>query len=117
MTKQVIICVDDETTVLMSLKAELQEAIGDDYLIEIAEEGEEALELIEELLADEYELPLIISDYLMPKMKGDELLKRVHLILPKTLKILLTGQADLEAVGNAIRDANLYRYNAKPLQA
>lgn len=116
MTKQVIICVDDETTVLRSLKAELQEVIGDDYLIEIAEGGEEALELIEELLEDGYELPLIISDYLMPKMKGDELLKHIHLILPKTLKIMLTGQADLEAVGNAIKDAKLYRYIAKPWQ-
>ncbi len=115
-TKQVIICVDDETTVLRSLRAELQEALGDDYLIEIAEGGEEALELIAELVADGYEFPVIISDHLMPKMKGDELLKRVHLILPKTLKIMLTGQADLEAVGNAIKDAKLYRYIAKPWQ-
>ena len=37
MTKQVIICVDDETTVLRSLKVELQEALGNDYLIEIAQ--------------------------------------------------------------------------------
>jgi PAS domain S-box-containing protein len=116
MTKQVIICVDDETTVLRSLKAELQEVIGDDYLIEIAEGGEEALELIEELLEDGYEFPLIISDHIMPKMKGDELLKRVHLILPQTLKIMLTGQADLEAVGNAIKYAKLYRYITKPWQ-
>ena len=117
MTKQVIICVDDETTVLRSLKAELKEAIGKDYLIEIAEGGEDALALLEELLEDGYEIPLIISDYIMPNMKGDELLKRVHLISPQTLKILLTGQADLEAVGNAIKQAKLYRYIAKPWQA
>ena len=116
MTKQVIICVDDETTVLRSLKAELQEVIGDDYLIEIAEGGEEALELIEELLEDGYEFPLIISDHIMPDMKGDEFLKRVHVILPQTLKIMLTGQADLEAVGNAIKYAKLYRYITKPWQ-
>src|ERR671932_950234 len=117
MTKQVIICVDDETTVLRSLRVELQEAIGDDYLIETAEGGEEALELIEELLEEAYEIPLIISDHIMPDMKGDELLKRVHLISPKTLKVMLTGQADLEAVGNAIKYAKLYRYIAKPWQA
>ena len=117
MTKQVIICVDDETTVLRSLKTELKEALGKDYLIEIAESGEYALELIEELLEDGYEIPLIISDYIMPDMKGDELLKRVHLLSPKTLKVMLTGQADLEAVGNAIKYAKLYRYIAKPWQA
>ena len=118
MTKQqVIICVDDETTVLRSLKAELQEALGNNYLIEIAQGGEEALELIEELLEEAYEVPLVISDHIMPDMKGDELLKRVHLLSPKTLKVMLTGQADLEAVGNAIKYAKLYRYIAKPWQA
>ena len=44
MSRQVIICVDDERTVLSSLKAELQETVGNDYTIEIAEGGEEALE-------------------------------------------------------------------------
>ncbi len=117
MSKQVIICVDDETTVLRSLKVELQEAIGNDYLIEMAQGGEEALELIKELLEEGYEIPLIISDYIMPDMRGDELLKQVHIILPKTLKIMLTGQADLEAVGKAIQYAKLYRYIAKPWQA
>ncbi|MCC3601979.1 MAG: response regulator [Microcoleus sp. PH2017_29_MFU_D_A] len=116
MALQVIVCVDDEKTVLRSLKAELQEAISNDYIIEIAEGGEEALELIMELLDDGYEVPLIISDHIMPEMNGDELLRRVHIISPKTLKIMLTGQADIEAVGNAIKNANLYRYIAKPWQ-
>jgi PAS domain S-box-containing protein len=116
MNQQVIVCVDDENTVLRSLKAELQETVGNNYLVEIAEGGEEALELIEELLSDGYELPLIISDYIMPEMKGDELLKKVHIISPGTIKIMLTGQADIEAIGNAIKNANLYRYIAKPWQ-
>ncbi|MEB3827088.1 adenylate/guanylate cyclase domain-containing protein [Phormidium sp. CCY1219] len=117
MTKQVIICVDDEKTVLTSLKAELKAALGKKYLIELAEGGEDALELLEELLEDGYEIPLIISDYLMPDMKGDELLRRVHLLSPKTLKVMLTGQATIEAVGNAINYAKLYRYLTKPWQA
>ena len=112
--KPVIICVDDEANILKSLRTELQEAISNEYLIEIAEGGEEALELIEELLEDGYEVPLIISDHIMPDMKGDELLKHVHVLSPKTLKIMLTGQADLEAVGRAIKYAKLYRYIAKP---
>ena len=115
--KPVIICVDDEITILRSLRAELQEAISNDYLIEIAEDGEDTLELVEELLEDEYEIPLIISDQIMPEMKGDELLKRVHQLSPKTLKVMLTGQADLEAVGRAIKHAQLYRYIAKPWQS
>ncbi|MEG3924770.1 adenylate/guanylate cyclase domain-containing protein [Microcoleus sp. D3_18a_C4] len=117
MSQQVIICVDDEKTVLRSLKAELQEAVGNDYIIEIAEGGQEALELIEELLEDGDEIPLIISDHIMPDMKGDELLKQAHLISPKTIKIMLTGQADIGAIANAINSANLYRYITKPWHA
>src|SRR4028118_946949 len=117
MSRQVIICVDDERTVLSSLKAELQEAVGNDYTIEIAEGGEEALELIEELLEDRDEVLLIISDHIMPEMKGDELLKQAHLISPKTIKIMLTGQADIVAIANPINSANLYRYITKPWQS
>lgn len=114
MTKKVIICVDDEETVLRSLKRELNEALGGEYLIETAEGGEDALEVFKELLADQYEVPLIISDHIMRDMKGDELLYRIHTIAPKMLKIMLTGQADMEAVTNAVNYASLYRYVAKP---
>ena len=115
--KNVILCVDDERTILESLDIELTQALGDEYVLEMAESGDEALELFEELLADGYEVPLAISDYIMPKMKGDEFLRRVHEISPKTLKIMLTGQADLEAIGNAIKYAKLYRYMAKPWES
>jgi adenylate cyclase len=117
MSRQVIICVDDERTVLRSLKAELQQAVGNDYTIEMAEGGEEALELIEELLEEGDEVLLIISDHIMPDMKGDELLKQAHIILPKSLKIMLTGQADIGGIANAINSANLYRYITKPWQS
>jgi len=110
----VIICVDDERTILSSLQIELMNALKDEYLIETAESGKDALEMVEELLKEGTELPLVISDQLMPGMKGDELLKKIHAIAPKTLKILLTGQANISAVGNAINHANLYRYIAKP---
>jgi class 3 adenylate cyclase/DNA-binding NarL/FixJ family response regulator len=113
-SKPVILCVDDERIVLSSLQTELIDALGDEYLIETAEGGEEALKLIEEWLADRYEIPLVISDYMMPNMKGDELLKRIHALSPKTRKVMLTGQADIDAVGNAINYANLYHYIPKP---
>ncbi|HEY9833718.1 MAG TPA: response regulator [Stenomitos sp.] len=116
MNKPIIICVDDEQIILDSLEIELQKTLGDEYLIETAAGSEEALELLEELLDEQYEIPLVISDYLMPHIKGDELLKRIHALSPKTLKIMLTGQADLEVVGNAIKYAKLYRYIAKPWQ-
>jgi adenylate cyclase len=116
MKKPVIICVDDEQTILDSLEIDLLKAFEDKYLIETAQSGEEALELLSELLAEQYEVPVVISDQIMPNMKGDELLRSVHAISPNTLKIMLTGQADLEAVANAINYAKLYRYIPKPWQ-
>jgi signal transduction histidine kinase len=114
MAKQIILCVDDEHTILDSLKLELTKLLSDDYIIETAEDALEALEVIENLLSRGYEIPLIISDHIMPEMKGDEFLKRVHQMSPKTLKIMLTGQASIDAVSNAIKHAQLYRYIAKP---
>jgi PAS domain S-box-containing protein len=114
MNKQAIICVDDERMVLISLRDQLTRYLGNNFNIELAESAEEALEIFEELQEDEFEIPLLITDQIMPGMKGDELLIEIHSQYPKTLKILLTGQASGEAVGNAVNLANLYRYIAKP---
>ncbi|XZN93037.1 MAG: response regulator [Microcoleus sp.] len=114
MKKPVIVCIDDEPDVLNSLKIELKKAIGHQCIIETAEGGEDALELLADLQADEYEIALVLSDYIMPDIKGDELLKRIHERSPDTLTIMLTGQADLEALSNAIKYAKLYRYIPKP---
>jgi class 3 adenylate cyclase/FixJ family two-component response regulator len=114
MSNPTILCVDDEKIVLVSLKQQLRRLFGHDYAIETAESGDEALEIAEELFEDGIELPLIISDQIMPGMKGDELLAEVHALSPKTLTIMLTGQANVNAVGSAVNHANLYRYIAKP---
>lgn len=114
MSKPFILCVDDEKVVLQSLKAQLRKAFGDIYSYEIAEDATDALNLIDELNDEEVSILLIISDWLMPGMKGDEFLIRVHEKFPKIVKIMLTGQADDEAIKRAQNSANLYRYLFKP---
>ncbi|NEP10748.1 MAG: response regulator [Symploca sp. SIO2C1] len=112
-----ILVVDDEPMVLESLAEELQRNFGENYQIEAAESGEEALEIIEELHTEGIKIAAVVSDYLMPGMKGDELLSQIHDQYPNILKIMLTGQAGVDAVGNAVNSANLYRYIAKPWDA
>ena len=50
----------------------------------------------------------------MPEMKGDELLIKIHEMYPGIVKIMLTGQADKEAVDRAIEQAQLHKCIAKP---
>jgi signal transduction histidine kinase len=108
-----IVCVDDEAIILESLKEQLKRRYQD-CLIEVAESGEEALEVLQELQAEGYRIALVISDQLMPGMKGDQLLTQVHQQYPSIMTILLTGQASTEAIAQAVNQANLYRYIAKP---
>jgi len=114
MPRNVIVCVDDEKIILDSLRDQLDARFGEDFDVEVAEGGEEGLEIIEEIRENGDQLALVVSDHLMPGMKGDDFLIRVHKDFPETLKILLTGQASLESVGKAINHARIYRYVVKP---
>jgi len=116
MNKPVIICVDDEHFILDSLKRMLRREFGKSYQIELAENGHTALDIIQKCVSENNEVVLVISDYMMPRMKGDELLQKIHDICPKTIKIMLTGQADIEGIRNVVNYANLYRYLTKPWQ-
>jgi signal transduction histidine kinase len=117
MMKPVIICIDDDQTVLDSLMRELSVNLGGLFEIETAMSGIEALELVSDLLEEKCEIAVVISDYIMPDMKGDEVLKHIHERSPNTLKIMLTGQATIEGVSNAVNSAQLYRYIAKPWES
>ena len=114
MTDKVILCVDDERSILDGLQAQLHREFGKNYLIEVAESAEEALDLINEFVLDGTDLPILVTDQIMPGIKGHELLIKVHKLLPGTLKILLTGQADILAISEAVNHAGLYRYIQKP---
>lgn len=110
----IILCVDDDSTVLSALRSMFATHFGPELLVEFAESGEEALEIETELRAQGREIGLVISDFIMPGMRGDELLVRLHERSPGTVKILLTGQSDLSGVKRAINEADLYRFMEKP---
>jgi diguanylate cyclase (GGDEF)-like protein len=114
MSRGVIICVDDERTVLLSLRDQLSRVLGAEYDIELAESAEEALSLFDELEQDLVEVALVICDQTMPDMSGVEFLCHLHLLYPKTLKILLTGLVSLNDIVQLVNHANLYRYMSKP---
>lgn len=116
MLKAVILCVDDEAVVLNSLKIQLKNAFETAYTYESAESADEAMEVLQELQSDEIPVVVIVSDWLMPGIRGDEFLIQVHQTFPQIIKIMLTGQADDEAVDRSMQYANLHRCLHKPWQ-
>ena len=112
--REVIVCVDDEEGVLRVLRAQLGARFGHECQIATARSGDEAVALFDELSREGEHIALVIADQIMPGMKGVELLEIVDRRLPTTTKILLTGQAGLDAVIEAINRAHLNHYIGKP---
>ncbi|MDV7104292.1 response regulator [Vibrio sp. TH_r3] len=115
MNKYLILCVDDEREVLDSVVQDLSE-FEDNFIIEGAESVAEAREVIQEYINDNIKLALILCDHIMPEQTGISFLIELnHDELTKPArKLLLTGQADLEATVEAVNSASLDFYIAKP---
>lgn len=114
MARSTILCVDDEKIILDSLKSQLKSHFGSKFSYEIASNAEEAFEVIEELYESGVRILVIVSDWLMPGIKGDEFLIKVHERFPDIVKFMLSGQADESAIENAYKNANLRRCITKP---
>lgn len=114
MTKPYIICVDDDKSILISLKAQLNHYLDNEFQFEFAECAEEAWEVIDEINNDGQDIAVIISDWIMPRIKGDEFLISVHEKHPDIVKLMLTGHAEEDAIKRATKDANLVACLGKP---
>jgi DNA-binding NtrC family response regulator len=112
--KTAFLIVDDEAIVLLALKRELAFRYEKRFRIETALSAEEGLDVMNELIEEGVEVVLIISDWLMPGMKGDEFLVRVKQNTPKVITIMLTGHADMEAVERARREGGVAACFTKP---
>ncbi|NES69109.1 MAG: response regulator [Okeania sp. SIO2D1] len=114
MTEAAILCVDDETVILESLQEQISRHFGEQFVYEAAESAEEALEILEELNEEGVKIVVIVSDWLMPGMRGDEFLLQVYQQFSDIKTIMLTGQADESAIQRAKEEANLYSCIYKP---
>jgi response regulator RpfG family c-di-GMP phosphodiesterase len=103
-----LLLVDDEERILRSLRMML----GGEYRIRITTSGKEALEM---LRAERFHV--LVSDQRMPIMPGVELLRQAKEISPNTMRLLLTGYSDMEAIIGSINDGEIFRYINKPWDA
>jgi len=114
MSNAAILCVDDETSILKALKEQLKRCFGSRYVYEVAQSAEEAWVVIDELDQEEIKILIIVSDWLMPNVRGDVFLAQVHERFPEVVTVMLTGQADEDAIERARQQANLYACIHKP---
>jgi len=111
-----ILLVDDEQLILDTLRIHLRLVVPDGWQILTATSGDEALSLVQEELEHGSYPAVAIVDYMMHPMKGSEVLVQLEKLVPRTKKIMLTGQADMEAVKGIVAQVRLYRYMEKPWQ-
>ena len=101
-----ILCVDDEPNVLAGLRRTLFRR----FEVVTAEGPTEGLEA----LKNGQEFAAIVSDMRMPEMNGAQFLARAKEIQPDAVRILLTGQADMESAIAAVNEGNIFRFLTKP---
>ena len=101
-----IMLVDDEPVVLRALEAALDST---DFEIECYSETASALKRLRVTSFD-----LVLSDYRMPGMDGIAFLTEVSEIQPETMRMIVSGKADIEALLGAINNAGVFRFIIKP---
>lgn len=101
-----ILLVDDEPNVLRALKRIFKQ---ENYKVYLAESGKDALEILKSSL-----IHVVVSDHRMPGMTGAELLKTIKKNYPQTIRIMLTGYADVNAVMGAVNEGAVYKFITKP---
>ncbi|HPM02968.1 MAG TPA: response regulator [Candidatus Cloacimonadota bacterium] len=101
-----VLFVDDEPNILSAIKRQLH----NQFNIETAPSGDVAITK----LIDEGPFAVIVVDMRMPGMDGLTLLKKVKEFAPDTIKMMLTGNVDVQTAQNAINEGNIFRYMVKP---
>ena len=104
-TRHTLLVVDDEPDVVKSV----QDLLRFDYKVLGATRASDALKLVRE-----QPVHVVLTDQRMPEMTGVEFLRRLREEYPDTVRLLVTGYADIRAVIDAINQGNVYRYITKP---
>jgi FixJ family two-component response regulator len=101
-----ILLVDDDNNILDGYRRSLSR----EFVMETAMGGEQALKLA----ADNGPYAVVVSDMRMPGMDGIQLLSKIKAQSPDTIRVMLTGNADMETAINAINEGSIFRFLNKP---
>jgi len=113
--RKLILIIDDEFIILESLRIQLERFLPEEIEVETAYSGEEAVELLKEILEAGWHLLIVISDFNLGDAKGTEVLLRAKELFPAARRILLSGQAGSdEEIETYIRETGLDLFLGKP---
>lgn len=101
-----LLVVDDEPAVLAMISLALE---GESYRVLVARSAREALELLAS-----NEVQVIMTDDCMPEMSGTKLLARVKVLYPEMVRIVLSGQAQVGSMVEAINQGAVFKFFTKP---
>ena len=101
-----VLLVDDDNNILDGYRRSLSR----DFLMETALGGEQALKLV----ADSGPYAVVVSDMRMPGMDGIQLLTKIKTQSPDTIRVMLTGNADMDTAIDAINEGSIFRFLNKP---
>ena len=111
-----ILIIDDDANLTLSIKEKLYNFPEYDFVIEIANDPIEGLELLNILHTEGVIPSIIISDLSMPSMQGDDFLEESMRYFPDAKKILMSGNPNLDAVVHSVNSAHIFRMLTKPIQ-
>ncbi len=109
--KHTILIVDDEE----SNRKVMASVLRDFYHVLETEDGVAALELVKGM-DDPEKIAMVISDQRMPNMTGVELFEQLSAIIPKTVRIIVTGFIDVESIIDSVNKAHIYKFILKPFE-
>lgn len=112
--RPILLTVDDDPTVSRAVARDLRRQYGEEYRIMRADSGEEALQLIREVVLRGEQVAVILADYRMPRMNGVEFLEQAMDLVPQARRALLTAYADTNAAIAAINVVDVDHYLLKP---
>ncbi len=110
---QAIVFVDDDKALLDSLRMQVG-GLYPEMRCEAAEDATEAWEVIDELAGEGVTILVVVSDWLMPGVRGDELLLAIKRKFPSIHCVLLTGQAPETAERRLVETRTVHRILHKP---
>ncbi len=106
MTKKTVLLVDDDKHILRSLRRVLRK---EDYELLTAESGQEGLAILEK-----HHAQVVMTDQRMPEMTGVEFLQKVKELYPATVKVVISGFAEISHIVESINQGEIYRFIGKP---